>query len=254
MKLIDSHAHLTSDDFNEDRSFLIKDLSNFAVNYVIMPACDLKDSQDVLNLSKKYENLFAQIGFHPQNIDSFKDGDIEKLENLAKNPKVLAIGEIGLDYYWQDDNKAEQKEIFIKQLDLARKLKLPVVIHSRDSIDDCLEILKDYPDLKVQIHCFAYSYIHLMECMKRGYYISIGGVVTYKNAENEKNAAINVDLDKLMLETDSPYLSPEPYRGMRNDPRKIVEVAREIANLRGIKLSKLAKRTSKNAMEFFNIK
>lgn len=254
MKLIDSHAHLTSDDFNEDRSFLIKDLSNFAVNYVIMPACDLKDSQDVLNLSKKYENLFAQVGFHPQNIDSFKDGDIEKLENLAKDPKVLAIGEIGLDYYWQDDNKAEQKEIFIKQLDLARKLKLPVVIHSRDSIDDCLEILKDYPDLKVQIHCFSYSYIHLMECMKRGYYISIGGVVTYKNAENEKNAAINVDLDKLMLETDSPYLSPEPYRGMRNDPRKIVEVAREIANLRGIKLSKLAKRTSKNAMEFFNIK
>lgn len=254
MKLIDSHAHLTSDDFNEDRSFLIKDLSNFAVNYVIMPACDLKDSQDVLNLSKKYENLFAQVGFHPQNIDSFKEGDIEKLENLAKDPKVLAIGEIGLDYYWQDDNKAEQKEIFIKQLDLARKLKLPVVIHSRDSIDDCLEILKAYPDLKVQIHCFAYSYIHLMECMKRGYYISIGGVVTYKNAENEKNAAINVDLDKLMLETDSPYLSPEPYRGMRNDPRKIVEVAREIANLRGIKLSKLAKRTSKNAMEFFNIK
>lgn len=254
MKLIDSHAHLTSDDFNEDRSFLIKDLSNFAVNYVIMPACDLKDSQDVLNLSKKYENLFAQVGFHPQNIDSFKDGDIEKLENLAKDPKVLAIGEIGLDYYWQDDNKAEQKEIFIKQLDLARKLKLPVVIHSRDSIDDCLEILKDYPDLKVQIHCFSYSYTHLMECMKRGYYISIGGVVTYKNAENEKNAAINVDLDKLMLETDSPYLSPEPYRGMRNDPRKIVEVAREIANLRGIKLSKLAKRTSKNAMEFFNIK
>ena len=219
-----------------------------------MPACDLKDSQDVLNLSKKYENLFAQVGFHPQNIDSFKDGDIEKLENLAKDPKVLAIGEIGLDYYWQDDNKAEQKEIFIKQLDLARKLKLPVVIHSRDSIDDCLEILKAYKDLKVQIHCFSYSYIHLMECMKRGYYISIGGVVTFKNAENEKNVAINVDLDKLMLETDSPYLSPEPYRGMRNDPRKIVEVAREIANLRGMKLSKLAKRTSKNAMEFFNIK
>ena len=153
MKLIDSHAHLTSDDFNEDRSFLIKDLSNFAVNYVLMPACDLKDSQDVLNLSKKYENLFAQVGFHPQNIDSFKEGDIEKLENLAKDPKVLAIGEIGLDYYWQDDNKAEQKEIFIKQLDLARKLKLPVVIHSRDSIDDCLEILKAYPDY---LHVFPF--------------------------------------------------------------------------------------------------
>ena len=254
MKLIDSHAHLTSDDFNEDRSFLIKDLSNFAVNSVILPACDLENSYETVKLAEKYENLYAQVGFHPENIESFDDSSIEKLEDLAKNPKVVAIGEIGLDYYWQDDNKDEQKEIFIKQLDLARKLKLPVVIHSRDSVDDCLEILKDYKDLKVQIHCFSYSYIYLMECMKRGYYISIGGVVTYKNADNEKNAAINVDLDKLMLETDCPYLSPEPYRGMRNDPRKIVEVAREIANLRGMKLSKLAKRTSKNAMEFFNIK
>lgn len=254
MKLIDSHAHLTSDDFNEDRSFLIKDLSNFAVNSVILPACDLDNSYETVKLAEKYENLYAQVGFHPENIESFDDSSIEKLEDLAKNPKVVAIGEIGLDYYWQDDNKDEQKEIFIKQLDLARKLKLPVVIHSRDSVDDCLEILKDYKDLKVQIHCFSYSYIYLMECMKRGYYISIGGVVTYKNADNEKNAAINVDLDKLMLETDCPYLSPEPYRGMRNDPRKIVEVAREIANLRGMKLSKLAKRTSKNVMEFFNIK
>ncbi len=254
MKLIDSHAHLTSDDFNEDRSFLIKDLSNFSVNSVILPACDLENSYETVKLAEKYENLYAQVGFHPENIETFDDSSIEKLEDLAKNPKVVAIGEIGLDYYWQDDNKDEQKEIFIKQLDLARKLKLPVVIHSRDSVDDCLEILKDYKDLKVQIHCFSYSYIYLMECMKRGYYISIGGVVTYKNADNEKNAAINVDLDKLMLETDCPYLSPEPYRGMRNDPRKIVEVAREIANLRGMKLSKLAKRTSKNVMEFFNIK
>ncbi|EEB36571.1 hydrolase, TatD family [Anaerococcus hydrogenalis DSM 7454] len=254
MKLIDSHAHLTSDNFNEDRSFLIKDLSNFAVNCVIIPSSNLENSYKAVELSESFDNLYAQVGFHPENIESFDETSIEKLENLAKNPKVVAIGEIGLDYYWKDDNKAEQKDVFIKQLDLAKKLNLPVVVHSRDSIDDCLEILKAYPELKVQIHCFAYSYMHLMECMKRGYYISIGGVVTFKNAENEKNAAINVDLDKLMLETDSPYLSPEPYRGRRNDPRKIVEVAREIANLRGMKLSKIAKRTSKNAKEFFNIK
>lgn len=254
MKLIDSHAHLTSDDFNEDRSFLIKDLSNFAVNCVIIPSSNLENSYKAVELSESFDNLYAQVGFHPENVESFDETSIEKLENLAKNPKVVAIGEIGLDYYWKDYNKAEQKDVFIKQLDLAKKLNLPVVVHSRDSIDDCLEILKAYPELKVQIHCFAYSYMHLMECMKRGYYISIGGVVTFKNAENEKNAAINVDLDKLMLETDSPYLSPEPYRGRRNDPRKIVEVAREIANLRGMKLSKIAKRTSKNAKEFFNIK
>lgn len=202
MKLIDSHAHLTSDDFNEDRSFLIKDLSNFAVNCVIIPSSNLENSYKAVELSESFDNLYAQVGFHPENVESFDETSIEKLENLAKNPKVVAIGEIGLDYYWKDDNKAEQKDVFIKQLDLAKKLNLPVVVHSRDSIDDCLEILKAYPELKVQIHCFAYSYMHLMECMKRGYYISIGGVVTFKNAENEKNAAINVDLDKLMLETE----------------------------------------------------
>lgn len=254
MDLIDSHAHLASDDFEKDRSFLIKDLSNFGVKYVIVPSCDLEDSKKVLKLCKNEKNLYGQVGFHPENLDSYKGGDMERLEDLAKDPKVVAIGEIGLDYYWKEDNKKEQKEIFIKQLDLARKLDLPVVIHSRDSIDDCLEILKDYSDLKVQIHCFAYSHMHLMECMKRGYYISIGGVVTFKNAENEKNAAKNVDIDKLMLETDSPYLSPEPYRGYRNDPRRIVEVAREISNLRGMKIKKLAKKTSKNTKEFFNIR
>ena len=182
MKLIDSHAHLTSDDFNEDRSFLIKDLSNFAVNCVIIPSSNLENSYKAVELSESFDNLYAQVGFHPENVESFDETSIEKLENLAKNPKVVAIGEIGLDYYWKDDNKAEQKDVFIKQLDLAKKLNLPVVVHSRDSIDDCLEILKAYPELKVQIHCFAYSYMHLMECMKRGYYISIGGVVTFKNA------------------------------------------------------------------------
>ena len=254
MRLIDCHCHLTDEAFDDDRLFIINDLSNFAIRGIINPATNIEDSKKAIALAEKFDNFYPMVGIHPEEVDQIKDKDLEELEILAKNDKVVAIGEIGLDYYWQDDNKDEQKEIFIKQLDLARKINLPVVIHSRDSIDDCLEILKDYSDLKVQIHCFSYSYIHLMECMKRGYYISIGGVVTYKNADNEKNAAINVDLDKLMLETDCPYLSPEPYRGMRNDPRKIVEVAREIANLRGMKLSKLAKRTSKNAMEFFNIK
>lgn len=253
MDLIDSHAHLLSEDFNDDRSFLIKDLSHFGVNYVIVPSVNLENSKEIVRLFKENDNIYGQVGFHPSDVHEYKDGDIEVLEELCKEDKIVAIGEIGLDYYWRDDDKDLQKEIFIKQLELARKVNLPVAIHSRDSIDDCLEILKDFPDLKVQIHCFAYSYNHLRECMKRGYYISIGGVVTFKNAENEKNAAINVDIDKLMLETDSPYLTPEPYRGYRNDPRKIVEVAREIANLRGMKLSKLAKKTSKNAKRFFNI-
>ena len=253
MKLIDSHAHLLSEDFDKDREFLIKDLENFGIDYVIVPSTNLEDSENVLNLAKKYNNIYAQVGFHPSDTEKYKDGDIEKLKKLAQDENVVAIGEIGLDYYWKDDNKDEQKELFKKQLDLAKELELPVAIHTRDSIDDALEILKKYPSLKVQIHCFAYSYNHLMECMKRGYYISIGGVVTFKNSENEKNAAINVDMDKLMLETDAPFLSPEPFRGYRNDPRRIVEVARKIADLRGMKISKLGKKTSKNTKKFFNI-
>lgn len=253
MDLIDSHAHLLSDDFNEDRSFLIKDLSNFGVNYVVVPSVNVENAKEVVKLTKNFENIYGEVGIHPSDVHEYKKGDIEKLEELAKGEKIVAIGEIGLDYYWRDDDKDLQKEIFIKQLDLARKINLPVAIHSRESIDDCLEILDSYKDLKVQIHYFSYSYKYLKECMERGYYISLGGVVTFKNAENEKNAAINVDIDKLMLETDSPYLSPEPYRSYRNDPRKIIEVAREIARLRGMKLSKLAKRTSKNAKQFFNI-
>ena len=252
--IYDTHCHLTDEKFDFDRDKIIENLQSNSVVKAMLPSDNVENSIKAIELSKKYDFLYNAVGIHTEEDSRFTDEDILKIEELADNPKCKAIGEIGLDYYWQDDNQDEQKEIFIKQLDLAKKLKLPVVIHSRDSIDDCLEILKDYSDLKVQIHCFSYSYIHLMECMKRGYYISIGGVVTYKNADNEKNAAINVDLDKLMLETDSPYLCPEPYRGKRNDPRKIVEVAREIANLRGMKLSKLAKRTSKNTKEFFNIK
>ncbi len=181
------------------------------------------------------------------------ENDLEIIENLAQNPKVVAIGEIGLDYYWRDDNKDEQKEVFIKQLEMARRLDLPVVVHIRDVGEDAYEILKDFRDLKVQIHCFSEGLDLLDKYMDLGFYISIGGVVTFSNGENEKLAASHVDINRLMLETDSPYLTPEPYRGLRNDPRKVIEVAREIAKLRGMKLKKLEKKTSKNAEEFFGL-
>ena len=179
--------------------------------------------------------------------------DLKIIEDLARNPKVVAIGEIGLDYYWRDDNKDRQKEIFIKQLDLARRLNKAVVIHTREVGNDAYEILKEYSDLKVQIHCCQEDTEMLKKYMNLGFYISIGGVVTFSTGENEKRAASLVPLERLMLETDSPYLTPEPYRGLRNDPRKIIEVAREIAKLRGMKLKKLEKRTSKNAEEFFGL-
>ncbi|MDU2559057.1 MAG: TatD family hydrolase [Anaerococcus prevotii] len=253
MALIDTHAHLTDEAFDDDRLFILRDLSNFNVKAVINPGCNVKDSKMAVELAEEFDNFYAQVGIHPEEVSRLGDNDLEIIENLAQNPKVVAIGEIGLDYYWRDDNKDEQKEVFIKQLEMARRLDLPVVVHTRDVGEDAYEILKDFRDLKVQIHCFSESLNLLDKYMDLGFFISIGGVVTFSNGENEKLAASHVDINRLMLETDSPYLTPEPYRGLRNDPRKVIEVAREIAKLRGMKLKKLEKKTSENAEEFFGL-
>lgn len=253
MRLIDCHCHLTDEAFDSDRLFIINDLSNFAIRGIINPATNIEDSKKAIALSEKFDNFYPMVGIHPENVDDITDKDLEELEILGKNPKVVAIGEIGLDYYWKDDNKDKQKEIFIHQLELARKLNLPAVIHVRDSKDDIIEILKDYTDLKIQIHCFSDDLKTLNTYMDMGFYISIGGVVTFSNGTNEKVAARNVPIERLMLETDSPYLTPEPYRGLRNDPRRVVEVARTVADLRDMKIDKLAKRCYKNTVEFFNL-
>ena len=253
MRLIDCHCHLTDEAFDDDRLFIINDLSNFAIRGIINPATNIEDSKKAIALGEKFDNFYPMVGIHPEEVDHIKDKDLEELEILAKNDKVVAIGEIGLDYYWKDDNKDRQKEIFIHQLDLARDLDLPAVIHVREAKDDVIEILKDYTDLKIQIHCFSDDLKTLNTYMDMGFYISIGGVVTFANGTNEHVAARNVPIERLMLETDSPYLTPEPYRGLRNDPRRVVEVARKIAELKDMKMDKLAKRTYKNTVEFFNL-
>ena len=251
MKLIDSHAHLTSEEFNEDRLFILRDLSNFSIEAVINPGINLANSRENIKLSKEYPNFFAQVGIHPSDVAEMGEDDLVEIEKLAKD--AVAIGEIGLDYYWTTETKELQKEVFIKQLEMARRLGKPVVIHNREADQDIIEILSDYTDLKVQIHCFSSDEKTLKTFIDWGFYISIGGVVTYGNGLNEKQAAALVPIERLMLETDSPYLTPDPYRGMRNDPRKIIEVARKISEIRGMKLSKVAKWTTKNAQEFFSL-
>ena len=253
MKLIDSHAHLTSEEFDDDRLFILRDLSNFNIEAIVNPGVDLNNSRENVRLSHEFANFYAQVGIHPSDVDKMGENDLKEIEELAKDEKVVAIGEIGLDYYWTTETKDLQKKVFIGQLDMARRLNLPVVIHNREATEDIMEILSNYKDLKVQIHCFSTDENTLKTYMDWGFYISLGGVVTYNTGLNEKTAAALVPLDRLMLETDSPYLTPEPYRGLRNDPRKIIEVARKIAEIRGMKLSKLAKWTSKNAREFFNL-
>lgn len=251
MKLIDSHAHLTSEEFNEDRLFILRDLSNFSIEAVINPGTNLVNSRENVRLAKEFPNFFAQVGIHPSDVDKMGEDDLAEIEILAKD--AVAIGEIGLDYYWTTETKELQKEVFINQLEMARRLGKPAVIHNREATEDIIDILKDYTDLKVQIHCFSTDEKSLKTFMDWGFYISIGGVVTYGNGLNEKQAAALVPIERLMLETDSPYLTPDPYRGMRNDPRKIIEVARKIAEIRGMKLSKVAKWTTRNAREFFDL-
>lgn len=253
MRLIDSHCHLTDEAFDDDRLFILNDLSNFGIRGVINPATNLKDARMSINLANEYDNFYACAGFHPEDIDDVTESDLKELEEIAQNEKIVAIGEIGLDYYWKDDNKDKQKDIFIKQLEIARRLDLPAIIHVRDSKDDIIEILEDYTDLRIQIHCFSDGLRTLEKYMDMGFYISIGGVVTFNNGTNEQNAARMVPIERLMLETDGPYLTPEPYRGYRNDPRRVVEVARKVAELRDMKIDKLAKRTYNNTREFFNI-
>ena len=251
MQLIDSHAHLTSEEFNEDRLFILRDLSNFSIEAVINPGVNLENSRENIKLSKEFPNFYAQVGIHPSDVEEMREGDLAEIEILAKD--AVAIGEIGLDYYWTTETKDLQKEVFIKQLEMARRLGKPVVIHNREATEDIIDILKDFTDLKVQIHCFSTDEKTLKTFMDWGFYISLGGVVTYGNGYNEKQAAALVPIERLMLETDSPYLTPDPYRGMRNDPRKIIEVARKISEIRGMKLSKVAKWTTKNAKEFFDL-
>ena len=251
MKLIDSHAHLTSEEFNEDRLFILRDLSNFSIEAVVNPGVNLENSRENVRLAKEFPNFFAQVGIHPSDVEEMGEGDLAEIEILAKD--AVAIGEIGLDYYWTTETKELQKEVFIKQLEMARRLGKPVVIHNREATEDIMKILSNYTDLKVQIHCFSTDEKSLKTFMDWGFYISLGGVVTYGNGYNEKQAAALVPIERLMLETDSPYLTPDPYRGMRNDPRKIIEVARKIAEIRGMKLSKVAKWTTKNAREFFDL-
>lgn len=251
MKIIDSHCHLTDSQFDADRDFIIKDLKNFNIKAVINPAVDLKSSKDAVALANKHDNVYACVGFHPLDIESYTDESLKEIEKLLSENKVVAIGEIGLDYYYSKDNKERQKEIFIKQLELSRKHNLPVVIHSRDASGDTFDILKNYSDLKVQLHCYSGSVELMREYVKLGFLISVGGVLTYKNSQKIKDVVAEIPIENLMLETDSPYLSPQNFRGLRNDPRKIIETLHAVSQIRSDDMDKLAGKIYKNTKRFF---
>lgn len=254
--MIDSHVHLDDEAFKGDREDIIKSLGENGIELVINNSSDLLSSERSVELANKYENIYAAIGVHPHEASTYDDEVEKRLIELSRDKKVLAIGEIGLDYYYDNSPRDVQKEVFKRQIELAAKLKKNIVIHSRDAAKDTFDILKEAHekyDFTALIHCFSQSVDMMREYLKMGDYIALGGAVTFKNAKTPKEVAKAVDLDRLLLETDCPYMTPVPYRGKRNEPKLVKFTCQYIADLRQMDASELEKITGENTKRFFGI-
>ena len=254
--LIDSHAHLDDRRFNDDRDMLIKNFKNNNIELVINIGADLKTSVASVELADKYDTIYAAVGVHPHSAKEVNTLVMENIRELTKNKKVVAIGEIGLDFHYDNSPRDVQRKWFIEQLKLAKELDLPVIIHTREASQETYDILKNNQDGTVRgvMHSFSGSAEMANLYVDMGFYISIGGPVTFKNARVVREVAEAVPLDKLLIETDCPYLTPEPYRGKRNEPVYMKYTAEKIAQVRGISYDEVVKATNRNAKKLFNIK
>ncbi|MEE0265815.1 MAG: TatD family hydrolase [Acutalibacteraceae bacterium] len=251
--IFDAHAHYDDDKFNDDREKVLVSMPENGVGCIVNAAVDLATSQWALDYSKKYDFMYATVGIHPEVANDLPDDYIDTLRKLAGDKKAVAIGEIGLDYYWDSVPRDIQKKVFVEQLELAREMNLPVVIHDRDAHGDTMEILREYKPAGL-LHCFSGSAEMCKEVVKLGMSISLGGVVTFKNARHSVEVAEYIPLDRLLLETDAPYLSPVPFRGKRCDSTMIKYTAMRIAEIKGISMEKLLEITTENACRLYNIK
>lgn len=251
--LFDSHAHLDHRRFDADRAEIFEDLKNHNVGYVMDVGCDLTSSMKAISLSEKYPFVYAAVGSHPDDAANFTDATAAMYLQLAKNPKVRAIGEIGLDYYYDDNPPEVQKPVFLRQMELAREASLPVIIHDRDAHGDVLDIVKAFPDVKGVFHCFSGSAEMAKEVVKLGWYVGFTGVITFKNARKAVESAAVVPLDRILVETDCPYMAPEPHRGQRNDSRFIPFMVAKIAEIKGISAEEAGEATTANAKRLFAI-
>jgi TatD DNase family protein len=253
--LIDSHAHLEMKDFNKDRAQVIERALKAGITHIITIGTDLPSSVKALHLANEYDFIFSSIGYHPHNAKNLDPGALKELSGMAGESKIVAWGEIGLDYYRNLSPSEKQIEAFEQQLDLAIHFNLPVIIHSREADKELLEILKKRGDNKYRgvIHCFSGNYDLAMTFVQMGFYISIPGIVTYKNAFKVQDVASRLPLDRMLLETDAPFLTPVPKRGKRNEPLFVTYTAKEIANLRKTDFEEVARRTSENTKRLFRL-
>ncbi len=252
--IFETHAHYDAEQFEEDRDELVSSLPSRGVETVVNIGASLAGCQASIDMAEKYEHVYAAVGVHPDEVGELNEETFEWLKKQYGNKKVVAVGEIGLDYYWDNESHDIQKKWFIEQLKIAKTENLPVVIHSREATEDTLAIMQEYGrDLRGVIHCFSGSVEIAREYVKMGYYLGIGGVVTFKNSKKLKEVVIDTPLENLVLETDCPYLAPTPNRGKRNDSTQLEYVAQEIADLKDISYEEVVKVTRKNGKELYGI-
>lgn len=252
---IDTHVHLNADQYEEDLQQVIDRALEAKVEKMVVIGFDRKTIERTMQLIEQYDFVYGVIGWHPVDAIDCTQEDLEWIEQLAAHPKIVGIGETGLDYYWDKSPKDVQQALFRKQIQLAQKIKLPIIIHNRDATGDVVQILREENAASVGgvMHCFGGSVETARECIAMNFMISLGGPVTFKNARLPKEVATEIPLEHLMIETDAPYLAPHPYRGKRNEPAFVPLVAEEIARLKGLKIEEIAQATTTNAKKFFGI-
>ena len=249
----DTHAHYDDEAFDADRDALLEGLPAEGVSLVVNPGCDRKSSERALELASRWGHVYAAVGIHPEELSGLREGDLERIAELAKDPRCRAIGEIGLDYYWDASRKEEQKALFIRQLELALERDLPVIVHDREAHGDCLEIVRRFERLRGVFHCYSGSAEMAEQLLRRGWYLGFDGPVTYKNARKALEVLAICPPERMLIETDSPYLSPVPMRGKRNDSRNLQYVVRKIAEIKGMTEQQVAAVTEENGRRLFGI-
>jgi len=254
MPIFDTHAHYDSGGFNADRDEVLASLPDAGVALVVNPGCDVSSSRVAVSLAERYPHVYAAVGIHPSDCDDCSEAEIDTLRELSKHEKVVAIGEIGLDYYWKDNAPREfQEKVFRWQIELALEQNLPIIVHDREAHGDVMRILWDYPALRGVIHCFSGSPEMAAEFVKRGWYLGFDGPITYKNAVRAPEVVAAVPLDRMVVETDAPYLTPVPYRGKRNDSRLLPYVIEKLAEWKGVSKEEMERITFENGKRLYGL-
>ena len=251
--IFDTHAHYDSGAFNADRFEILASMPEKNVGLIVDPGCDLESSRDAIALAEKYDFVYAAVGWHPEDIDKLTEERFAELVKLTGHPKCVAVGEIGLDYYWDAEHKNEQKALFIRQIELALYLNKPIIVHDREAHGDCFDIVCRYPGLRGVFHCYSGSAEMAAELLKRGWYLGFDGPITYKNARKAIEVLEMCPLDRIVIETDSPYLTPVPNRGKRNDSSNLKYVIEKIADVKGVSPDVIERATFENGKRLYGM-